>query len=109
MPVPVQTEPTPVQRPITHAVFAPDGAAAYGATAGAYTVQVGAYYTEDNARQVANKVSRIGHATIDKEGDLYKVRIKNMSAEDAKRVMERLRSEENIKPGLIKNGRWQPR
>ncbi|MDR3208839.1 MAG: septal ring lytic transglycosylase RlpA family protein [Rickettsiales bacterium] len=73
---------------------------------GAYTVQVGAYYSEDSAISIKNRISHIGPAVIVQEGGMYKIRITNMSAGGARTAIERLRNEENMAPGLLKDGRW---
>jgi rare lipoprotein A len=92
------------------AVGAPVAAVATTAAAavasGQYSVQVGAYYSEDSARAIARQVSNIGNATIVQEGGMYKIRMTNLSADDARRAIQRLRSEENMAPGLLKDGRW---
>lgn len=76
------------------------------AESGPYMVQVGAYYTEEYARKIMAKIQYISNAAIEEERDMYKVRVKGLSATDAKNLIQRLRSEENMRPGLIKNGRW---
>jgi hypothetical protein len=47
-----------------------------------------------------------GDATVVKEGDMFKVRIVNLDAPAARRVIDTLRSSEGMAPGLLKNGRW---
>ena len=47
-----------------------------------------------------------GDAVVVKEGDMYKVRIVNLDATGARRVIDTLRSNEGMAPGLLKNGRW---
>ena len=37
---------------------------------------------------------------------MYKVRIVNLTASDARRVIDTLRANEGMAPGLLKNGRW---
>jgi rare lipoprotein A (peptidoglycan hydrolase) len=86
---------------------AADATAAAATTAnGPYSVQVGAYYSEESANAIANKISGIGAAKVVSEDGMFKIRITNLSAEDAKRAIQRLRSEENMAPGLLKDGRW---
>ncbi|MDR2268648.1 MAG: septal ring lytic transglycosylase RlpA family protein [Rickettsiales bacterium] len=81
---------------------------AYYVSSGPYTVQVGAYYSKESADAVARRISSIGAAAIVEESGMYKIRIKNLSAEDARSVIQRLRNEENMAPGpgLLKDGRW---
>jgi rare lipoprotein A (peptidoglycan hydrolase) len=73
---------------------------------GAYTVQVGAYYSEESAISIKNRISNIAPATIIQEGGMYKIRITGLSAAGARTAIDRLRSEENMAPGLLKDGRW---
>ena len=47
-----------------------------------------------------------GDAIVVKEGDMYKVRIVNLDAAGARRVIDALRNGEGMAPGLLKNGRW---
>ena len=47
-----------------------------------------------------------GDATVVKEGDMYKVRIVNLDAPKARAVIDALRNNEGMAPGLLKNGRW---
>jgi rare lipoprotein A len=73
---------------------------------GAYSVQVGAYYSEDSAISIKNRISHIGSAVIVQEGGMYKIRITNLSPAAARIAIDRLRNEENMAPGLLKDGRW---
>ena len=73
---------------------------------GPYTVQVGAYYSEDSANSVASKIAGIGAAKVVPEGGMYKVRMTNMTADDARAAIQRLRDEEDMAPGLLKDDRW---
>jgi len=75
-------------------------------SSGIWTVQIGAYYSEDSANSIASRVSGIGNSVVVEEGGLYKVRFKNLSADEARQAIQRLRSEENMAPGLLKNGKW---
>ncbi|MDR1027497.1 MAG: septal ring lytic transglycosylase RlpA family protein [Rickettsiales bacterium] len=83
-----------------------DSVSAPATTTGPYTVQVGAYYSSESANSIANRISSIGSAVIVEESGMYKIRIQNLSATDAKRAIGRLRDEENMAPGLLKDGRW---
>jgi rare lipoprotein A len=83
-----------------------DGSETVAVTSGPYTVQVGAYYSEDSANAIATKISSIGAAKVVQEAGMYKIRISDLSADDAKKAIQRLRDEENMAPGLLKDGRW---
>ncbi|MBO4700317.1 MAG: septal ring lytic transglycosylase RlpA family protein [Alphaproteobacteria bacterium] len=73
---------------------------------GDYSVQVAAFYAEDSANALVQKMRAYGDATVVKEGDMFKVRIVNLDAPSARRVIDALRSSEGMAPGLLKNGRW---
>ena len=73
---------------------------------GDYSVQVAAFYAEDSANALVQKMRAYGDATVVKEGDMFKVRIVNLYAASARRVIDTLRSSEGMAPGLLKNGRW---
>ena len=73
---------------------------------GDYSVQVAAFYAEDSANALVQKMRPYGDATVVKEGDMFKVRIVNLDAPAARRVIDTLRSNEGMAPGLLKNGRW---
>ena len=85
---------------------APVQVAPVAATAGEYSVQVAAVYSEDNANALAKELAPYGNATVVQEGDMYKVRIENLDAPKARGVIDALRSSEGMAPGLLKNGRW---
>ncbi|MDR2268661.1 MAG: SPOR domain-containing protein [Rickettsiales bacterium] len=96
-------------QPAAAAVAVPLAAGATGAVevgAGPYTIQVGAYYTEERARSIAAKVAYIGNVTIVQESEMYKVQFRNLSESEAKRIIEELPKEKHMRPGLLKNGRW---
>lgn len=77
------------------------------ATAGGdYSVQVAALYSEDSANALASKMRTYGNAVVVKESDLYKVRIINLNAKQARGVIDALRSNEGMAPGLLQNGHW---
>jgi rare lipoprotein A len=89
---PVQTsEPAPAPAPVA---------------SGDYSVQVAAFYAEDSANTLLQKMRNYGDAIVVKEGDMYKVRIVNLDAAGARRVIDALRNGEGMAPGLLKNGRW---
>jgi len=76
------------------------------AASGDYSVQVAAFYAEDSANALVQKMRAYGDATVVKEGDMFKVRIVNLDAPTARRVIDTLRSNEGMAPGLLKDGRW---
>ena len=76
------------------------------APVGEYSVQVAAFYAEDSANALLQKMRNYGDAVVVKEGDMFKVRIVNLDAANARRVIDALRSNEGMAPGLLKNGRW---
>lgn len=79
---------------------------AVATSTGDYSVQVAAFYAEDSANALVQKMRTYGDATVVKEGDMFKVRIVNLDAASARRVIDTLRSNEGMAPGLLKNGRW---
>jgi len=76
------------------------------ATSGDYSVQVAAVYSEDNANALKNELSSYGNAVVVQEGDMYKVRIIDLDATNARRVIDALRSDKGMAPGLLKAGKW---
>lgn len=81
-------------------------AAATPAVSGEYSVQVAAVYSEDNANALAKELAQYGHAAVIQEGDMYKVRIIDLDAKNARRVIDALRSDKGMAPGLLKAGKW---
>lgn len=81
-----------------------------GATApvasGDYSVQVAAFYAQDSADTLAARMAKYGNAVVVQEGDMYKVRIVNLDASQARSVIDALRANEGMAPGLLQNGRW---
>lgn len=75
-------------------------------TPGTYSVQAGAFYAEDSANSLVQKLSSYGYATVTKENDMYKVRIINLDAAKARSTIDSLRSKEGMAPGLLKDGKW---
>ena len=73
---------------------------------GEYSVQVSAFYAEDSATTLANRMKTYGDAVVVNEGDMYKVRIINLDATQARGVIDALRNNEGMAPGLLKSGRW---
>ena len=87
-------------------VAEPEAAPVAAAPAGDYSVQVAAFYAEDSANALVNRMRNYGDAVVVREGDMFKVRIVNLDATNARRVIDALRSNEGMAPGLLKNGRW---
>lgn len=81
-------------------------AAPVATPSGDYSVQVAAFYAEDSANALVQKMRAYGDANVVKEGDMFKVRIENLDASSARSVIDSLRSSEGMAPGLLKNGRW---
>ena len=86
---------TPVE---TTAVAAP--------ATGPYSIQLAAFYAQDSADALANRMKTYGETAVVNEGDLFKVRIINMDAAKARSVIDALRTNEGMAPGLLKDGRW---
>ena len=86
---PVAAEPAPVAAP-----------------AGDYSVQVAAVYSEDNANALAKELASYGNAVVVHEADMYKVRIIDLDAQNARRVIDALRADKGMAPGLLKSGQW---
>ena len=73
---------------------------------GEYSVQVAAFYAQDSADTLAQRMKTYGDAVVINEGDMYKVRIVNLDATQARSVIDNLRNNEGMAPGLLHNGRW---
>ena len=99
---PAQTTETTVITTTT----APGATTAPAATSGDYSVQVAAFYAQDSADTLAARMAQYGNAVVVQEGDMYKVRIINLDAAQARNVIDALRSNEGMAPGLLLNGRW---
>ena len=91
---------------IVEKVAVAEPAPVVAAPAGDYSVQVAAVYSEDNANALAKELSSYGNAKVVREGDMYKVRIIDLDAASARRVIDSLRSEKGMAPGLLKAGKW---
>ena len=100
-PPPAQT----VETTVVTTTTAP-GATVAPATSGEYSVQVAAFYAKDSADTLAARMRSYGDAVVVQEGDMYKVRIINLDASNARRVIDALRNNEGMAPGLLRNGRW---
>ena len=77
--------------------------------AGDYAVQVAAFYAQDSADALARRMKTYGDAVVISEGDMFKVRIINLDAGQARGVIDALRNNEGMAPGLLKDGRWVDR
>ena len=73
---------------------------------GPYSIQLAAFYAQDSADALANRMKQYGDTIVVTEGDMYKVRIINLDAAKARSVIDALRTNEGMAPGLLKNGRW---
>lgn len=98
---PVQT----VETTVVTTTQAP-GVTSAPAASGDYSVQVAAFYAQDSADSLASRMSKYGNAVVVQEGDMYKVRIVNLNAAQARSVIDALRNNEGMAPGLLQNGRW---
>ena len=109
-PVVVETTTAVVEpQPIAQPVAQPAPVAEPVATApvsGDYSVQVAAFYAQDSADSLAQRMKAYGDAVVINEGDMFKVRIVNLDATQARGVIDALRNNEGMAPGLLKNGRW---
>ncbi|MBQ2859100.1 MAG: septal ring lytic transglycosylase RlpA family protein [Alphaproteobacteria bacterium] len=94
-PVAQPVQPTPVAEPV-----------AVAPVSGDYSVQVAAFYAQDSADSLAQRMKSYGDAVVVNEGDMFKVRIVNLDAAQARGVIDALRNNEGMAPGLLKNGRW---
>ncbi len=74
--------------------------------AGTYSLQLAAFYAQDSADALANRMKQYGDAVVVNEDDMFKVRIINLDASQARSVIDTLRSTEGMAPGLLKDGRW---
>ncbi|MBR1380161.1 MAG: septal ring lytic transglycosylase RlpA family protein [Alphaproteobacteria bacterium] len=102
--VPVQ--PSVDETPAVTYAPAPEPTPVTTSVGGDYSVQVAAFYAEDSANSLVSKMRQYGNATVVREGDMYKVRIINLDASNARRVIDSLRANEGMAPGLLQNGRW---
>lgn len=101
-PVAVVAEPVavaPVATPVTTDQPAP-------VATGDYAVQIAAFYAQDSADALVQRMKTYGDAVVVNEGDMFKVRIINLDAAKARSVIDNLRANEGMAPGLLKDGRW---
>lgn len=73
---------------------------------GPYSVQVAAFYSEDNAKTLAQRISNMGNVQVVNEGGMFKVRVLGLDAPSARKTIDTLRSTEGMAPGLLKDGKW---
>ena len=97
-------EPQPVAQPVQPVPVAEPVAVA--PVSGDYSVQVAAFYAQDSADSLAQRMKTYGDAVVVNEGDMFKVRIVNLDATQARNVIDALRNNEGMAPGLLKDGRW---
>ena len=104
---PVATEAVAVveQQPVAQPVQVAEPVAA-APVSGDYSVQVAAFYAQDSADSLAQRMKTYGDAVVVNEADMFKVRIVNLDAAQARGVIDALRNNEGMAPGLLKNGRW---
>lgn len=103
---PVQQPAPVVETTVVTTTTAPGVTTTAPATAGEYSVQVAAFYAQDSADSLASRMAKYGNVVVVQEGDMYKVRIVNLDASQARSVIDALRSNEGMAPGLLRNGRW---
>ncbi|MCL1786248.1 MAG: SPOR domain-containing protein [Alphaproteobacteria bacterium] len=77
-----------------------------GAGTGPYTVQAGAYFSEESANALARRIAHVGNATVVPDEGMFKVRIIGLDTAGARSTLDTLRRTENISAGLLENGRW---
>ena len=97
---PVTAEPVPAPVPVQEPAPQP------APVLGDYSVQVAAVYSENNANALAQELKPYGNAVVVRENDMYKVRIINLDAQNARRVIDALRADKGMAPGLLKDGKW---
>jgi rare lipoprotein A len=95
----VNTAPAPIEE-------APIAQQPVMANNGPYTVQVAAFYSEDNAKTLAQRIGNMGNVQVINEGGMFKVRVLGLDEPGAKKTIETLRSTEGMAPGLLKDGKW---
>ena len=103
---PVQQPAPVVETTVVTTTTAPGVTTTAPAATGEYSVQVAAFYAQDSADSLASLMAKYGNAVVVQEGDMYKVRIVNLDASQARSVIDALRSNEGMAPGLLRNGRW---
>ncbi len=73
---------------------------------GPYSIQLAAFYAQDSADSLANRMKQYGDTIVVNESDMFKVRIINLDAAKARSIIDTLRANEGMAPGLLKDGRW---
>ena len=105
--VPVVEAPVAAQPVVTETVTVAAPAAQPAPVAsGDYAVQIAAFYAQDSADALVQRMKTYGDAVVVNEGDMFKVRIINLDAAQARSVIDNLRANEGMAPGLLKSGRW---
>ncbi|MBP9999083.1 MAG: septal ring lytic transglycosylase RlpA family protein [Proteobacteria bacterium] len=99
-------EPGTTVQPATVAETQPAAQPQPVATSGEYAIQLAAFYAQDSADAMAARMKAYGDAVVVNEGGMYKVRIVNLDATKARSVINALRTNEGMAPGLLKDGRW---
>ncbi|MBO5662684.1 MAG: septal ring lytic transglycosylase RlpA family protein [Alphaproteobacteria bacterium] len=102
---PVATAPV-VAEPVATAPVAVETAAPAPVASGDYAVQIAAFYAQDSADALVQRMKTYGDSVVVIEGDMFKVRIINLDADQARSVLDNLRANEGMAPGLLKAGRW---
>ncbi len=101
-----QPVPEPVAQPVAEPVAQPVPEPVAAPASGDYSVQIAAFYAQDSADALAQRMKQYGQAVVVNEGDMFKVRIINLDAARARNVIDALRVNEGMAPGLLKSGRW---
>lgn len=99
-------QPAPVQPAPVEAAPVEPAPVAQPVVSGDYSVQIAAFYAQDSADALVQRMKTYGDAVVVNEGDMFKVRIINLDATQARNVIDNLRSNEGMAPGLLKAGRW---
>ena len=73
---------------------------------GPFAVQIAAFYSEDSARNMANRLQHVGPVHVVEENHMFRVRISGLDAPSARRAIDTLRRNEGLAPGLLRDGRW---
>ena len=92
-----EAQPVSVDNTNTQTVAAPKGD---------YIVQIAAVYSEDNANALVKELTQYGNPVVVHENDMYKVRFVDLDAKKARSIIDALRSDKGMAPGLLKAGKW---
>ena len=102
----VQPVAEPVAAPVVEPVAQPVPEPVAAPATGDYSIQIAAFYAQDSADALAQRMKQYGDAVVVNEGDMFKVRIINLDAARARSIIDALRVNEGMAPGLLKSGRW---